>query len=62
MFGEIILIGGLTLFSAVVEKILEELGKESTATALGLVTKGGLALYAIKEINSVVREVTKEFM
>lgn len=62
MFGSIIMIGGVTLFSAIVEKALEEMGKEKSAMYLGLATKGGLAIYAIKEINEVIRVATKEFM
>ena len=62
MFGQIILVGGLTLFSALLEKLLEELGKEKHAQMLGLATKCGLGIYAIKEINSVVKEATKDFM
>ena len=62
MLGSIVLVGGVTLFSALIEKLLEELGKEKTAMCLGLATKGGLAMYALKEINAVIREATKDFM
>jgi hypothetical protein len=62
MFGEIILVSGVVLFSSIVEKILEEMGKESTATYVGLATKCGLGIYAIKQINEVVKEAVKDFM
>ena len=62
MFGDIILMGGIVLFSAIIEKVLEEMGKEKQAMYLGLATKCGLGLYALKQINNVVREATETFM
>lgn len=62
MLSQIIIIGGLTLFSAIVEKILEETGKETHAKYLGLATKCGLGVYAVKQINNVVKEAMKDFM
>ena len=62
MFGEIFLVAGITLLSAAVEKILEGAGKEKEANMLGIVTRGGLAVKAIKEINTVVKEVSKDFL
>jgi hypothetical protein len=62
MFGTVILVAGVTLVSAIVEKALEEMGKESQAQYLGLATRGGLAIYAVKEINDVFREATRDFL
>lgn len=62
MLGQIIILGGITLFSAIIEKALEEMGKENQAKYLGLATKCGLGVYAIKQINNVVKEATKDFM
>lgn len=62
MFGEVFLVIGITLLSAAVEKALESTGKEKEAQFLGIVTRGGLAVMALKEINTVVKEVTKDFL
>jgi hypothetical protein len=62
MFGEIFIVIGITLISATAEKVLESNGKEKEANFLGIVTRGGLAIMALKEINTVVKEVTKDFL
>jgi hypothetical protein len=62
MFSQIILIGGFTIFSAAVEKGLEAAGKENHAKSLGFVTRCGLGLYALKQVNDLVKEVTRDFL
>lgn len=62
MFGEIFIVAGITLLSTIVEKALEGIGKEKEANYLGIVTRCGLAVVALKEINTVIKEVSKDFL
>jgi hypothetical protein len=58
MFGEFIFISGATCIMAMVEKALEESGKEKHAKYLGMATKVGLGVYILKQVNQVVKEAS----
>lgn len=62
MFGEIILVGGVTIICAGVEYCLETMGKERESHIVGVITKAGLGVYAIKQLNQVFRELTNSFL
>lgn len=62
MFGEFIFVAGATLVLSLVEKGLEGIGKEKTATTLGFATKAGLGLYAAKQLNEVVKEASRQLL
>lgn len=62
MFGEFILVAGATFILAVAEKSLELMEKESSAKFLGLATKCGLGLYALRQINQLLKEATVDFL
>lgn len=62
MFGEFILVAGATFVLSLLEKALEAMGKESSAKYLGLATKAGLGLYALRQINQVLKEATSDFL
>lgn len=62
MFGEFIFVAGATLVISLVEKSLEELGKEKHAKFLGFGLKAGLGVYAAKQLNEIVKEASDLFL
>lgn len=59
MFGEIILIGGVSLIVGGTSRLLEDIGKEKAARTLDVCFHIGMGVYAIRFINKLFDEVTE---
>lgn len=58
MFGEIILISGISLVAGLTSKVLEDSGKEKIAKKLDICYHVGMGAYAIRLLNKMFDEIS----
>jgi hypothetical protein len=59
MFGEFILMTGVAVIGAGVSKTLESIGKEKQAKLLDTGMNAGFAIYVLKQVNDMFKEINE---